>query len=105
MIFENLREKINLLPLDCFRYYSESERYGLLLILEYLYYYGDYERQMSKIIMEDSSKKGHISGYFDPILQFHDIQENNLEDAYILNDYNNNVVSELIWKCYLDYFI
>jgi hypothetical protein len=99
-IYENLVNKIYTLENFRFQFCGESERFGLIQIIKYLYRYGGYEKQMSQRILRDSLGAETVPVYYDPISQLHDIQEDSFEESYMLSDYNMNIVSAWIWDCY-----
>lgn len=99
-VFENLYKTISSLEEFRFYYCDETERAALLAIVEYLYYRGDIERIISHRVFVDSQNENRISTYYDPILQLHDIQEDEFWDSYMLSDYNSNIVSDWIWEIY-----
>ena len=100
-VYINLMRKINKLEPYRFDFCGETERCGLIQIIEYLYHNVEAERIMSREVLQDSAKSGHLSTYYDPILELHGILEDDIEDSYMLSDYNSNVVSECIWRSYL----
>lgn len=102
-LFCELYEKILTLDEYRFEYCGETERDGILIVLGYLYYCQDYERDISNRVFQDSEKEDHVSIYFDSILQLHDIQNNNFEDSGILSDYNSNIISDWIWELYAEF--
>ncbi|MBE6063573.1 MAG: hypothetical protein E7207_08520 [Clostridium butyricum] len=99
-IYINLINEISNLEEFRFQFCGESERDGLLKIVDYLYRYGDYERKISSIVVKDSWKSKKVPVYYDPISQLHDIQKDSFLDSYRLSDYNENIVSDCIWDCY-----
>ncbi|MFW2502373.1 hypothetical protein [Clostridium diolis] len=99
-IYENLVNKICTLENFRFQFCGESERYGLIQIIEYLYRFGRYEKEMSQRILQDSLVAENVPVYYDLISQLHGIQEDSFEDSYMLSDYNKNKVSDCIWDCY-----
>ena len=94
---------INMLPDYRFSFCNETERDGILEIVQYLYYYGNYERKISEKVFLQSQREERFSIYYDPILQLHGIQEEDFYESYMLRDYNANVVSDCIWDCYWKY--
>lgn len=99
-IYNNLLNKIS--TLEDFRFVccGESERDALIAIVNYLYYNGEDEKEMSQKIYQDSRKSEEISFYYNPILQLHDIQIESFNDSYMLSDYNGNIISDWIWEFY-----
>lgn len=99
-IYNDLMYQIS--TLDECRFYScgESERNGLLMVINYLYNCGQSERKMSQRVFEDTLNSEHLSCYYDPILQLCGIQEDSFQVSYMNSDYNCNIVSDLIWNCY-----
>lgn len=83
-----------------FDYCRSDERKAIIQIIDYLYRNQKQERCMSKVVIMESFNNGDISGYYDPITQFHDIQNQWFEDSFALSDYNDNVISFGIWNCY-----
>lgn len=83
-----------------FDYCKPNERVAIIQIIDYLYRNQELERNMSSVVVMDSFNSGDISGYYDPITQFHDIQNQWFEDSFALSDYNDNVISAGIWNCY-----
>lgn len=55
---------------------------------------------MSNKVIRDSYESGDISGYYEPITQFHDIQNLQFETSFALSDYNSNVISVKMWEVY-----
>ena len=104
-IYKNLINKIYNLEEFRFQDCGESERYGLLQIVDYLYKYGIYERKISQRLVKDSLNSKIIPVYYDPISQLHDIQKNSFLDSYMLRDYNENIVSDWIWDCYAQEYL
>lgn len=102
-IFFELYNMINMLPDYSFSFCNETERDGILEIVQYLYYYGNYERKLSEKVFLQSQRKERFSIYYDPILQLHGIQAEDFYESYMLRDYNANVVSDCIWDCYWKY--
>lgn len=105
-IYENLMNKI--CTLENFRFQScgESERHGLIEIIDYLYRCGEYEKEMSQRILQDSLAAETVPVYYDSISQLHNIQQDSFEESYMLSDYNNNIVSYWIWYYYSqEYFL
>lgn len=90
---------IELKKMEPFRFeYCPDERVALISLVNYLADNWNYECQISENIYSYSEKKEHISFCYDSILQFDGIMTNSFEDAYYLNSYNPNVVSDLFWK-------
>ena len=83
-----------------FEFCESDEQTAIIQIIDYLYYYQNLERNMSSVVIMDSYNSGDISGYYDPITQFHDIQNQWFEESFALSDYNDNVISDGIWDCY-----
>lgn len=99
-IYNNLLNKISTLEDFRFECCGESERDALIAIVNYLYYNGEVEKEMSQKIYQDSSKSEEIPFYYNPILQLHDIQIECFNDSYMLSDYNGNIISDWIWEFY-----
>lgn len=99
-IYYDILDEID--ELDEFRFYccESDEREGLKRLVGYLYYNQEIEREMSTMIIIDSYNSDDISCYYDPITQFHDIQKQWFSEVFALSDYNDNVVSDCIWRCY-----
>lgn len=100
LIYTNLINKIYLLENFRFEFCGEVERYALIEIINYLYFKGKYEMELSPSIFQDSRKEDYLPVYYDPILQLHEIQNESFEESYMLGDYNGNVVSDWIWHFY-----
>lgn len=83
-----------------FEFCEADERAAMIQIIDYLYKNQKLERKMSVAVIMDSFNNGDISGYYDPITQFHDIQNQWFEESFALSDYNDNVISDGIWNCY-----
>ena len=83
-----------------FEFCESDERVAMIQIIDYLYKNQKLERKMSVAVIMDSFNNGDISGYYDPITQFHDIQNQWFEESFALSDYNDNVISDGIWNCY-----
>lgn len=66
----------NVFKLEDFRFeFCESdERAAMIQIIDYLYKNQKLERKTSVAVIMDSFNSGDIAGYYDPITQFHDIQ-------------------------------
>ena len=103
-IYEKLINRISNLEDFRFEFCGEVERKALLTIINYLYYNGKDEIEMSRKVFQDSAEAEHISMYYDPILQLHGIQEEDFFDSYMLSDYNTNIVSDWIWHYYSEVF-
>lgn len=86
-----------------FEFCESDERIAIIKVIDYLYNFQKVERDMSTAVILDSYKSGDISGYYDPITQFHDIQNQWFEDSFALSDYNDNVISDGIWYIYNKY--
>lgn len=99
-IYKKLINKINELEHYRFEFCEESERVALIEIVDYLYNYGEVEKEMSRRILEDSQRGEHTPLHYDPILQLHDIQNDSFEESYWLSDYNENIISNWIWHFY-----
>lgn len=99
-IYKNLINRISNLEDFRFGFCGEIERNALLTIINYLYYDGRNEIEMSRKVFHDSAEDEHISMYYDPILQLHGIQEDDFFDSYMLSDYNSNIVSDWVWHYY-----
>jgi hypothetical protein len=85
--------------MDAFRFeYCPSERVAFINLILYLSANWQYEYQISQKIYNYSEREEHLSIYYDPILQFHGIMEDDFEESYHLSSYNKNVISDLIWK-------
>ena len=102
-LFFELYKKILTLDEYRFEYCGETERDGILSVLRYLYYYQDYEQDISNRVFQDSEKEDRVSTYFDSIIQLHDIQNNNFEDSRTWSDYNSNIISDWIWELYAEF--
>lgn len=99
-IYNNLLNKISTLDDFRFKYCGESERVALIAIVNYLYYNGEVEKEMSQKIYQDSRESEEIPFYYNPILQLHDIQIECFNDSYMLSDHNENIISDWIWEFY-----
>lgn len=99
-IFVNLWNKINTLEDFRFEYCSATERTALLTVVKYLYYFWRHERNIASRVFQDNQNEEYISGYYNSILQFHDIQKDEFSDVYMLSDYNSNIISDWIWEFY-----
>lgn len=104
-IYTNLINKINILEDFLFEFCGEVERHALIEIVNYLYFNGKYEIEMSHRIFQDSQRAEHMPMYYDSILQLHGIQNESFEDSYMLGDYNGNVVSDWIWHFYAEKYM
>lgn len=104
-IYTNLINKINILEDFRFEFCGEVERYALIEIVNYLYFNGKYEMEMSHSIFQDSQRAEYLPIYYDPILQLHEIQNESFEESYMLGDYNGNVVSDWIWHFYAEKYM
>lgn len=101
-IYESLIEEISKLPEFHFQCCGESEREGILLIIDYLYCQGNLEIEMSKKIVEDRMQNDDffITYTYNPLIQLFDTLSQSFEEAYSLSDYNDNIVSDWIWEIY-----
>lgn len=99
-IFRELTDKISNLEENRFLYCGEAERYGILNIVEYLYFYGAYEINEIQRIINDCKESDNIPPYYDSILQLLGIQDDTFEDSYMLSEYNSNIISDWIWELY-----
>lgn len=99
-IYNEILDKIDRLEKFRFSCCEFDEREGLKQIVRYLYSNQKVEYEMSAPIIVDSHNSGDISGYYDPITYFHDIQKQSFSEIFALSDYNDNVVSDCILRCY-----
>lgn len=81
-------------------YYCSMERHAIMSIVDYLHCCQKYEKYIFDEIKYQVLAKGHMSLYYDPICQLMDIQKFSFEESYCLSDYNDNIVSDLIWEHY-----
>lgn len=99
---ENVRIALvlELESLDAFRFeYCPQEREAFIILIQYLSINWQYEYQISQEIYTYSENEEHLSVYYDPILQFHGImQDDDFEESYYLSTYNDNVISDLFWR-------
>lgn len=85
--------------MDEFRFeYCPHERMAFIHLILYLSAKWKYEYQISQKIYDYADSEEHLSICYDPILQFHDIMENDFEESYDFSTYNQNVISDLFWK-------
>lgn len=78
--------------------YCPYERMAFMYLILYLSAKWNYEYQISQKIYVYADNEEHMSICYDPILQFHDIMEDDFEESYDLSAYNKNVISDLFWK-------
>lgn len=102
----NMKQEI--LELDD-RYFPncEYEKITINLLIDYLYYYINYEYDIFKKICNDINKNGHISYSYDAISQALDIFSNqNIKDSYYESDSysSSNQVTSIIWKYFIYYY-
>lgn len=102
-IHDELVEYIFKLENFRFEFCNPNERIAIIKVIDYLFNFQKVERNMSAAVIMDSYKSCDISGYYDPITQFHDIQNQWFEDSFALSDYNDNVISRGIWCIYNKY--
>lgn len=79
--------------------FCEQERNALIIIVDYLSKNYDYEKTVTKEILDECRNSNQIHP-FDSIVQFLQIQEDSFDESYMLSDYNPNIVSEYIWNIY-----
>lgn len=101
-IYTKLIHKIRDLGDYRFGFCGEQERDALLFIVDYLYYHGEYEIEMSIPVFLDSQQAEYDGIYYDSFLQLQGIQNESIEESYMLSDYNANVVSDWIWQFYAE---
>lgn len=96
-----LNELLNrLFKMEPFRFeYCPNERKAIVLIINYLATNWQYEKEISQQIYTYAKEEEHVSFCYDSILQFDGIMTSSFNEAYALSDYNDNVISELIWYC------
>lgn len=79
----------------------EDERYGLVLLVEYLATHWRYEYSISRGIYEYFKQSENLSFYYNSLHEFAAIISEDFDEAYYNSDYNDNVISELCWQvCY-----
>ena len=78
--------------------YCPHERIAFIKLILYLSTNWNYERRISMRIYNYSENEEHLSMYYDPILQFYGIKKDSFDESYYLSTYNENVISDLIWK-------
>ena len=103
-VLKRLDNMITTLDNDRFRFCPESERQALLAVVKYLYNNGNREREFADKIILQGKDEARLSTYYDPNIQFYDIQDTTFEDSYKLSDYNHDIISSKIWGIYNDYF-
>ena len=101
---KELIDGIKQLPDEHFCYFPDTKE-AIILIVEYMERYSPYEFDISKKIYKDvfgveknAPKCQEYHLYYDSILQLINIIKYGFEEAYSLSDYNDNVVSKLIWE-------
>lgn len=90
--------------MDSFRFmYYPNERLSLICIINYLSQCWEFEKDISQKIYEYSKNESRTPPYYDSILQFHGILEDDIDDSIALSDYNGNVISDLFFEYCNDY--
>lgn len=103
LVFWNIIKMISTLEDFRFDFCPVSERLALINVIIYLYRKGNQEKMFANKIISKDKEDIRLSTYYDPNIQFHDIQDTSFEYAYWLNNYNHDIISSKILDIYKDY--
>lgn len=79
-IRDGIVEKVQNMRDFRFDYCYSNERTGIITLVDYLCKNYQIEKEMSYQIVKDSYNSDVIHVYYDPIMQFHDIQVQDFKD-------------------------
>ena len=78
--------------------FTQDEILAFICLIQYLAYYGNYERNLSQAIRDRNSISERIPFYYDLICEYDAIINSSFTEAYEMSYSSENVITSALWR-------